>query len=83
MVKTRSQTKLDEEKEDKGIYKVNIDFDEASEAWKQNKLSQGNGTYRYRCLKPGKNGAKCIKKCLPNEDFCLVHYRMTFGHNYY
>jgi hypothetical protein len=82
MVKTRSQSKIEQQK-DKSLYEVNIDFDEASEAWKENKLSQGNGTYRYRCLMPGKNGGKCIKKCLPTEDFCLVHYRMTYGRNYY
>ena len=28
-------------------YAVNIDFDEASNAWKANKRSIGNGSYRY------------------------------------
>ena len=28
---------------DKGIFEVNIDFDGASEAWKENKKSSGNG----------------------------------------
>ena len=33
--------------EDEGIYAVNIDFDEASAAWKKNKKSTGNGCYTY------------------------------------
>ena len=33
---------------DIGIYEVNIDFDEASAAWKQNKRSTGNGCYTYK-----------------------------------
>jgi hypothetical protein len=28
-------------------YEVNIDFDEASAAWKANKKSLGNGCYKY------------------------------------
>ena len=37
---TRSQTKRPE-------YEVNIDFDEASEAWRANKKYIGNGSYKY------------------------------------
>jgi len=33
--------------DDVGIYVVNIDFDEASAAWKKNKKSIGNGCYTY------------------------------------
>ena len=29
------------------LYEVNIDFDEASEAWKSNKKYIGNGCYKY------------------------------------
>lgn len=42
-MKTRSQTKY----ENSEIYQVNIDFDAASQAWKSNKKSIGNGSYRY------------------------------------
>ena len=31
---------------------VDIDFDEASEAWRANKIYEGNGTYRYVPLTP-------------------------------
>jgi hypothetical protein len=58
-------------------YKVEIDFDEASEAWKANKISIGNGSYRYLCAQRGKSTNNlCIKKCLPGEDYCAVHYKM-------
>ena len=40
---TRSQTTY----EKKTLYEVNIDFDEASEAWRANKKYVGNGTYKY------------------------------------
>lgn len=40
-MKTRSQTKE--------LYEVNIDFDDASNSWKQNKKYMGNGTYKYIC----------------------------------
>ena len=31
----------------KPVYEVDIDFDEASEAWRSNKTSIGNGQYKY------------------------------------
>jgi hypothetical protein len=40
---TRSQTTY----ENKALYEVNIDFDEASEAWRANKKYIGNGSYKY------------------------------------
>lgn len=68
-MKTRSQTKL----ESRQLYEVNIDFDEASEAWKANKKSIGNGSYKYLCNKLCKNNNCCSGKCLPNENFCKKH----------
>lgn len=58
------------------IYEVNIDFDEASEAWKSNKRSIGNGSYKYVCCKRGKNNNMCLAKCLPGEDYCKTHLKM-------
>ena len=71
-MKTRSQTKY----ENSALYEVNIDFDAASEAWKANKKSIGNGSYKYVCAKRGKNNNCCIAKCLPGEDYCRVHLKM-------
>ena len=52
---------------------VEINFDEASEAWKANKKSMGNGTYKYICLQKTKAGNPCKKEALPSSDFCKVH----------
>jgi len=43
-MQTRSQTRY----EKKEVYTVDIDFDAASVAWKQNKRSTGNGCYVYK-----------------------------------
>ena len=29
------------------VYEVDFDFDDASEQWRKNKISKGNGTYVY------------------------------------
>ena len=71
-MKTRSQTRY----ENSALYEVNIDFDGASEAWKANKRSIGNGTYRYVCFKKGKCNNMCIAKCLPGEIYCRTHLKM-------
>lgn len=49
-------------------YEVNIDFDEAHDAWMQNKKDEGNGTYKYICGKPTKKGVRCV-----NTPSCKVH----------
>ena len=71
-MQTRSQTKY----EKSAIYEVNIDFDEASEAWKANKMYICNGSYRYVCCKKGKNNNNCVSKCLPGENYCKTHLKM-------
>jgi len=71
-MKTRSQTKYEKSE----IYEVDIDFDESSIAWKSNKISIGNGSYKYVCAKIGKNNNMCISKCLPGEIYCKTHYKM-------
>jgi hypothetical protein len=73
-MKTRSQTKAESQNlEFRQLYEVNIDFDEASEAWKANKKSIGNGSYKYICAKRGKNNKNCSMKCLAGEDYCKTH----------
>jgi hypothetical protein len=71
-MKTRSQTN----REKSTIYEVNIDFDAASQAWKANKRSIGNGSYKYVCCKRGKNNNICVAKCLSGEDYCKTHLKM-------
>lgn len=55
----------------------NIDFDEASEAWMQNKRKLGNGMYKYVCAKRGRNNNMCISKCLSGEIYCKTHLYLT------
>jgi hypothetical protein len=71
-MKTRSQSTY----EKSAIYEVNIDFDQSSEAWKANKKSNGNGTYKYVCAKRNKNNGFCALKCLPGEIYCKTHLKM-------
>jgi hypothetical protein len=56
---------------------VNIDFDGASEAWKNNKKSIGNGSYKYICLVE-KNGKKCGKSCYKELVYCWQHRKYNF-----
>jgi hypothetical protein len=70
-MKTRSQTKY----ENLARYEVKIDFDAASEAWKANKKSIGNGSYKYVCAKRGKNNHFCSTKCLAGENYCRKHLK--------
>ena len=54
-------------------FEVNIDFDEASTAWKQNKRSIGNGMYKYCCSATTKGSTKCKNKPLDDSSFCRIH----------
>jgi len=79
-MRTRSITRLLEElKEQYDVqkpssniweYEVNIDFDEASAAWKANKKSTGGGCYRYICKHGNKN---CKRNPIPGCEFCSKH----------
>ncbi len=71
-MKTRSQTKY----EKSAKFEVKFDFDAASEAWKANKKSTGNGSYKYICCKLGKNNGYCNRKCLAGENYCKTHLKI-------
>ena len=71
---TRSMTRiLEETNAEKIKYEVTIDFDQASEAWKANKTSIGNGSYKYVCQAYVKSGNKCKRKPLVGCHFCSQH----------
>jgi hypothetical protein len=57
------------------LYEVNIDFDEASKAWKANKKYIGNGSYKYVCCGITKTGNKCNKQSLEFVDYCKMHMK--------
>jgi len=52
---------------------INIDFDEASECWRKNKKSIGNGCYKYICIRETKTGNNCKRKPEKYSDFCKIH----------
>jgi hypothetical protein len=68
-MQTRSQTKYTQA----GIYSVDIDFDDASQAWKSNKVSKGNGTYGYRCMAMKRDGCQCTQIVYGQKDYCSRH----------
>lgn len=76
-MKTRSQTRS----ETRQLYQVNIDFDEASAAWRSNKKSIGNGSYKYMCAKRYSNNKSCYCKCLQGEDYCKTHLHIKELHH--
>ena len=53
-------------------FEVNIDFDEASAVWKQNKKKHNSSTYSYVCGKILKNGKFCQKAASKNIH-CHLH----------
>jgi hypothetical protein len=67
-MQTRSQTRSRPP-----VYAVEIDFDEASAAWKANKVAQGNGMYSYKCMGRTKLDSPCKRKPLSGCDFCKLH----------
>ena len=70
------ELKQEEVKNNKPIdeLEVNIDFDEASRAWRENKKSTGNGCYKYVCSAiVAKTGIKCEKVVKTGCAYCSVH----------
>jgi hypothetical protein len=59
------------------LFTVDINFDEASEAWRSNKKSTGNGCYKYICLAKTKMGKPCCRLSLVGEDYCKLHSKYS------
>lgn len=57
----------------KALYKVDIDFDYASEQWNKNKKRCGNGTYKYICGAPTKRNTPCQKTWVNGTNKCYLH----------
>ena len=60
------------------LYEVNIDFDEASRAWRANKKHIGNCHYVYVCGTICKNGNPC-QKIVKNGGLCHIHNKNLSG----
>ena len=56
---------------------VNINFDEASKLWRENKHYLGNGTYKYICMAITKKNTQCLNKPLKNCKYCYIHNKTT------
>ena len=56
-------------------YEVDIDFDEASDAWLQNKVKSAYCVYSYICGHITKRGTRCMNKPLKglDETYCYIH----------
>jgi hypothetical protein len=72
-MQTRRQTRSQILYKFSAVFKVEINFDEASEAWKANKKSTGNGCYKYICSKKTKSGNCCKRESLAGCDYCKIH----------
>ena len=81
MMQTRSQTKGPIRTEwaptTAAIYKVDIDFDEASRMWEYNKKRTGNGSYKYICCELNKSGKKCGRNIADDTKYCRAHNKIT------
>lgn len=64
---------MEESEEKREMYEVDIDFDGASEAWRSNKKSFGNGHYKYVCEGFTKTGKKCVREPSAGCAFCKIH----------
>lgn len=64
-------------KANKITFEVNIDFDEASASWMQNKRAIGNGMYKYCCTAKTKLGEKCKNKPYGDTLFCRIHKKTS------
>ena len=72
-MQTRSQTKANQNSK----YEVNIDFDDASASWRQNKKSIGNGSYKYICTIFKKNQTMCGNSCYKQLSCCWAHRKLA------
>ena len=55
------------------IYEVNIDFDDASAAWRMNKKSTGGGCYKYICEAKTLLGNNCLREPILGCAYCKTH----------
>ena len=55
------------------LYDVNIDFDLASDMWRQNKKYVGSGHFKYICCSINKNGLPCNNKPNYGLNYCFKH----------
>ena len=60
------------------MYKVDIDFDEASRVWRQNKIHIGHGSFRYICGYMTQKGENCKNKPSCRNGRCHIHKKNAY-----
>jgi hypothetical protein len=75
-METRSKTRVKTTKQ--LDINIDIDFDEASDAWRQNKKHVGQGHFKYVCSALKKDGNICGKSCFTSNgnktnEYCWSH----------
>ena len=55
------------------IIPLKFDFDEAHDAWMENKRKLANGMYKYICCGITKMGKKCVRTPEKDSDTCAIH----------
>jgi hypothetical protein len=70
---TRNQTKKMNAIIKTDLYTVEINFDEAINAWRANKKCIGNGHYKYICTQKTKTGNQCKRESLKSCNHCKIH----------
>lgn len=58
-------------------YEVNIDFDESSRLWNENKKKTSSGLYKYICDGFTKTSKKCERVCQNNTNYCYQHRNVS------
>ena len=64
------------EQDENGLYEVNIDFDDASSAWRSNKKSIGGGCYKYICEAKTQTGNNCNRQVISGCAYCKTHSKL-------
>ena len=65
------------------IYEVNIDFDDASAAWRMNKKSTGGGCYKYICEAKTQLGNNCLREPMIGCAYCKTHNKSNHSTSIY
>jgi hypothetical protein len=65
------------------IYEVDIDFDDASAAWRMNKKSTGGGCYKYICEAKTQLGNNCLREPMLGCTYCKTHNKSNTSTSVY
>lgn len=59
------------------LYDSNIDFDESSKLWNENKKKTASGLYKYVCDSFTKKSEKCNRVCYKETEHCYQHCKTS------